>query len=119
MVENGGDVKANGAGVVPRSSRAEVRNPLLALPAAKKLAALDPAAKAALRAVLLELRDDCRVRAEKLWAGHKAPMASYFKAVGVYANHTARLLKEQPRAPCQATTKQLAAHRERSLASVD
>lgn len=93
MVENGSEVKPSGAGVVPRSSRAEVRNPLLALPAAKKLAALDPAAKAALRAVLLELRDDCRQRAEKHWRASKAPMAAYFKAVGVYANHTARVLK--------------------------
>ncbi len=70
-----------------------VHNPLLALPAAAKLAALPPDARAALRAVLLELRDDARARAEKCWRTHKAPMAAYWKATAVYANHTARILK--------------------------
>lgn len=76
-----------------RATRADVRNPLLALPAAVRLQALPPEARAALRAVLVELRDDCRTRAESAWRTHKAPMAAYWKAVGVYANHTARLLK--------------------------
>jgi hypothetical protein len=76
-----------------RANRAEVRNPLVALPAAKKLAALPPEARETLAAVLLELRDDCRERAEKAWRSHKAPMAAYWKAVAVYANHTRRIVK--------------------------
>jgi hypothetical protein len=76
-----------------RSARPDVRNPLLSLPAAAKLAALPPDARAALAAVLLELRDDCRLRADKCWKTHKAPMAAYWKAVAVYANHTRRILK--------------------------
>ncbi len=76
-----------------RSIRADVRNPLLSLPAAQALRDLDPKAQAALRALLIEIRNDCRVRAEECWRKHKAPMAAYWKAAGVYANHTARLLK--------------------------
>jgi len=68
-----------------------IHNPLLALPAAGAIAALPPEARAALRAVLLDLRNDARARAEKCWRTHKAPMAAYWKAVAVYANHTARL----------------------------
>lgn len=75
-----------------RDRRAEVRNPVLALPASARLLALDPDSKAALRAVLLDLRDDCRARAAESWRKHKAPMACYWKAVSVYANHLARLL---------------------------
>lgn len=76
-----------------RSARATVRNPLLALPAAQALADLPPESREALRALLIEIRDDCRVRAEECWRKHKAPMAAYWKAAGVYANHTSRLLK--------------------------
>lgn len=76
-----------------RSNRAVVRNPLLQLPAAADLARLDPQSKEALRAVLGQLRDDARARADKCWLTHKAPMAAYWKAVAVYANHTRRLLK--------------------------
>lgn len=76
-----------------RSTRADVRNPLLQLPAARELANLPADARAALRAVLLDIQADARARAEKCWRTHKAPMAAYWKAVAVYANHTARLLK--------------------------
>ena len=76
-----------------RSARATVRNPLLQLPAAQELASLPPAAQAALKRLLLQLRNDCRERADECWRKHKAPMAAYWKAAGVYANHTSRLLK--------------------------
>jgi len=76
-----------------RSSSALVRNPLLKLASAEKLQALPPEAKEALRAVLLELRVDCQVNAEKCWRKHKAPMAAYWKAASVYVGHTARLLR--------------------------
>lgn len=76
-----------------RSIRADVRNPMLQLPASQRLAELSPEAQAALKQLLVEIRNDCRVRAEECWRKHKAPMAAYWKAVGVYANHTSRLLK--------------------------
>jgi hypothetical protein len=76
-----------------RSSRADVRNPLLALPSAADIAGLPDDAKAALKKVLLDIRADARTRAEKCWRQHKAPMAAYWKAVSVYAGHTARLCR--------------------------
>ncbi|NEX60230.1 hypothetical protein [Noviherbaspirillum galbum] len=76
-----------------RSSRPETRNPLLKLPAAARLAALPPESKAALRELLLELKAHCRENAEKCWRSHKPPMAMYWKAMGVWIGHCARLLR--------------------------
>ncbi|AOW24615.1 hypothetical protein AVM11_11600 [Sphingomonas melonis TY] len=76
-----------------RHARPEVRNPVLALPAAARLANLPPAARDELRALLLDLRRDAQVRAEECWRRHKAPMATYWKVVSVYAGHIARVLR--------------------------
>lgn len=76
----------------PRSDRPEVRNPLVLLPAAQRMNDLPEASRAALRALLLDLRDDARARAKKAWFTHKAPLAVYWKVVSVYAYHLARLL---------------------------
>lgn len=76
-----------------RSNRPDVRNPVLALPAAARLRELDADSRAALRAVLLDLRADARERAETCWRRHKAPMTAYWKAVAVYAGHLARALR--------------------------
>lgn len=84
-----------------RSTRADVRNPVLALPAASRLQQLDPDARGALRAVLLDLRNDARARANECWRRHKAPMAAYWKAVSVYAGHIARTLAAAPPAQPQ------------------
>ncbi|MDE0172414.1 MAG: hypothetical protein OYH76_11725 [Defluviicoccus sp.] len=54
--------------------------------------ALPPPARRALRDALLDLREDALCRAELQWRRHKAPMACYWKAVGVYAGHLARAL---------------------------
>jgi hypothetical protein len=77
-----------------RSTQPTVRNPLLALPSVQQLLELPPESRLALRAVLRDVSADARTRAEKCWRTHKAPMAAYWKAVAVYANHTARLLRE-------------------------
>jgi hypothetical protein len=79
-----------------RSSQAAVRNPLLALEAAQRVAALPPDARAALRDLLLAIRADAQVRAAECWRKHKAPMACYWKAVSVYAGHAARLTRSAP-----------------------
>ena len=55
--------------------------------------ALPPSARHALRAALLDLRKDALHRAQLQWRRHKAPMACYWKAVGVYAGHLARALR--------------------------
>ena len=77
-----------------RSSRAEVRNPVLALSATRRLLSLAPEVRAALADVLGEIADDAQERAQKCWRTHKAPMAAYWKAVAVYAGHTRRALRK-------------------------
>ena len=76
-----------------RSNSLAVRNPLTALPGAQAIASLSPDARAALRTLLLQIRDEARARADKCWRTHKAPMACYWKAVAVYAGHAARLAR--------------------------
>ncbi|WP_224962607.1 hypothetical protein [Geomonas subterranea] len=76
-----------------RSVKAEVRNPLLALPSSRAIMALPDDVKAALRRLLLDLRKDAQEKADKSWRSHKAPMAVYWKACAVYAGHIARLLR--------------------------
>src|SRR3546814_9967708 len=66
-----------------RSNRAEVRNPILGLPSVAYLRALDPAARHALQAVLLDIQRDARQRAEKSWLSRKPPVAAYWAACGV------------------------------------
>ncbi|MBA4751455.1 MAG: hypothetical protein H2055_04395 [Sphingopyxis sp.] len=80
-----------------RSNRAEVRNPLLALPSMRRLQSLDPESRAALRALLLDLRADARSRADKCWRTRKPPLAAYWAAVAVYAGHIARALTKPSR----------------------
>lgn len=55
--------------------------------------ALPPEAREALRGALLDLREDALARAQLQWRRHKAPMALYWKVVGVYAGHLARALR--------------------------
>lgn len=78
---------------VSRSKQAVVRNPMMALPAFKQLRALPEDQRYAIRMLFLDLAVDARIRADKSWKSHKAPMAAYWKAVSVYAGHTARILK--------------------------
>lgn len=59
----------------------------------RRFAALPPAARGALRAALLDLRVDALARADLQWRRHKAPMALYWKVVGVYAGHLARAMR--------------------------
>jgi hypothetical protein len=67
-------------------------NPLLKLPAGRKLLALPRAQRAPLEAVLRELRAEADVEAEKSWRKRKGPMAAYWRAVSTYARHTAHAL---------------------------
>lgn len=76
-----------------RSERREVRNPVLALPAVRRLLELDPATRAALAGLLADLVTDARQRAQTSWRQNKGPMAAYWKAVGAYAEHIRRVIK--------------------------
>lgn len=82
-----------------RSLRCDVRNPLLRLPAADRIAALPPDARLALAELLADISIDARARAESCWRKHKAPMAAYWKAVAVYAGHARRLALATARTP--------------------
>lgn len=53
---------------------------------------LSAEARTALRDALLELRKDALEMANHQWRRHKGPMALYWKVVGVYAGHIARVL---------------------------
>lgn len=76
-----------------RSEQPEVRNPVLGVPGVRdRLASLTPVAREALRLVLIDIAADARLRAEKCWRTHKAPMALYWKVVAVYAGHIARAI---------------------------
>ena len=79
-----------------RSSLPEVRNPLMELPAFRRLQALDPGSRAALRTLLLDLRDQARSRGNDLWLRNKPWSGVYWRVVSVYAGHTARLLRDRP-----------------------
>jgi len=54
---------------------------------------LSPEAKGALKRVLKALHKDALQRAQYQWRNNKAPMAYYWKVVGVYAGHIARAIK--------------------------
>ncbi|HEV2747515.1 MAG TPA: hypothetical protein VGW34_09490 [Allosphingosinicella sp.] len=76
-----------------RSERREVRNPILALPAAQAMQGLDPSTRLLLARLLRDLQADAQARAQMCWRKHKAPMACYWKAVAVYTGHLAKVLR--------------------------
>ncbi len=78
-----------------RSAAAEVRNPLLQLPAAQRLLDLPEESRDVLAAVLLDLSRDAHARAEASWTSRKGPMALYWRSVGVYARHFSRLARRR------------------------
>lgn len=79
--------------MIARSNRAEVRNPVIGLRVFAKLRALPAPVLEVLRELFAELAAESRVKAEECWRKHKAPMAAYWKAVSVYANHIKRSLR--------------------------
>ena len=76
-----------------RSAAAEVRNPLLRLPAAQRLLELPADTREILAEILLDLSRDAHARAEVSWKSRKGPMALYWRCVGVYARHFSRLVR--------------------------
>jgi len=76
-----------------RSSRAEVRNPILMLPSMQKLMSLPAGERLEIAGLLDELSKDAGERAQKSWRQNKGPMAAYWKAVSVYAKHIRAALR--------------------------
>lgn len=50
--------------------------------------------RSALRQALLDLRRDALERAQLQWRRHKAPMALYWKVIGVYSGKLARCIND-------------------------
>jgi len=80
-----------------RSSRAEVRNPVLALPEFDRVRKLDPASRVAVRAVFLGLQAVCRANGDRCWRKRKPPMAAYWASFSVYWGHLARAIPKERR----------------------
>jgi hypothetical protein len=76
-------------------ARSNVHNPILNLPAMIKLRGLPAGQRKHLAGLLIDLGSDARHRADICWFKHKAPMAAYWKAVSVYARHTAKALRRK------------------------
>src|SRR3546814_4682297 len=81
------------AAMTRRSSRAEVRNPVLALPAARLIRAMPANIRALLAVLLLDLAADARRRSRTSWENRKVFVAAYWATVAVYAGHVARVLE--------------------------
>ncbi|QRM35078.1 hypothetical protein [Microvirga sp. VF16] len=79
---------------IPRSSRIEVRNPILALPAFKAVYSLSDETKLVLASLLDNLSKDAESKAQASWLKKKGPMAAYWKACAVYAKHIARAIRK-------------------------
>lgn len=62
-------------------------NPLLKLPAAKRLSELSPESAELLSELLKDLRHQANAEAENAWKRKKGPMAAYWRAVATYARH--------------------------------
>ncbi|HEX7783466.1 MAG TPA: hypothetical protein VF509_11730 [Sphingobium sp.] len=75
-----------------RSNRTEVRNPVLALPTARILAAIDPDTRTVLAWLLSDLQQDARSKSRQSWDRRKAFTAAYWAAVATYAGHIRRAL---------------------------
>ena len=76
-----------------RSSKPDVRNPVLSLPAAQRLQELPIESRQVVADILRDLSMDARTRAQKSWRQNKGPMAVYWKAVGAYATHLYRAVR--------------------------
>lgn len=67
-------------------------NPLLDLPAGRRLRALPVKQRRELEAVMRELREQANEHAETAHRRRKGPIYAYWRAVATYARHTAHAL---------------------------
>lgn len=79
-----------------RSNRPEVRNPLLALPAAVDLAALladQPELRRTFKRLCLQLKAQCREKEAEAIRKRKGPMVSYWMSTGTWCRHLSAALR--------------------------
>jgi hypothetical protein len=81
-----------GGGAYGRSAKIEVRNPVLALPSARRILDLPPEIRRPLGILLRELAAEADAKAEETWRARKGIMAAYWRAVATYAKHLARAI---------------------------
>jgi hypothetical protein len=82
---------------IVRSNRAEVRNPVLALPGARAIMCQPPEVREALAVLFYSVADDARQRSNVCWKQNKPPMAAYWRVSSVLARHIARALRRANR----------------------
>lgn len=96
-----GALSMPGGGAFGRSARREVRNPVLALPAAREILALPPDAlitRRQLGQLLRQLADQATGNANHCWGRGKGFMAAaYWRPVAVYAKHLAHVINPRKR----------------------
>jgi hypothetical protein len=85
-----GSIFLPGGGAFGRSARREVRNPILALPAARAILALPIEQRRPLGLLLRQLATEADSKADEAWRTRKGIMAAYWRAVCTYAKHVAR-----------------------------
>lgn len=86
-----------------RSNRAEVRNPVLALPGARAVLDQPPEVREALAVLFYSIADDARRRSNECWRRNKPPMAAYWRVSSVLARHVARALRRANREQMKET----------------
>ncbi len=95
----------------PRSNRPEVRNPVLALPSARKIANLPVEAREILADLLGEISRVEALAAQNSWQRRKGPMAVYHRANSVWARHlrvaVRATLRNEPAKACGAEQRSL------------
>lgn len=72
---------------------AATRNPVLALPACRRLLELDPATREVVADILRDLAAEANTLAEVSWRRRKGPMAAYYRACSTYAKHLRRAFR--------------------------
>ncbi len=86
------------AASIGRSSRAEVRNPVLLLPAFREILDQVPADQRRLMGTLLrQLADEAAAKGDQCWARGKAMMGAYWRVVAVYSRHIAHAIDRRSR----------------------
>jgi hypothetical protein len=84
--------------VKDRSSRDDVRNPILGLPeAVEALQTLDPQQLAALKVILLAIRKHAIVREKESYRKRKGPMVEYWMGAATYVKHIANAIGRELR----------------------
>lgn len=81
-----------GGGEYGRGARRDVRNPVLTLPAARKVMDLPAPQRRLIGSILRDLSTQARGKAVEAWDGRKGIMAAYWQGVAVYAKHIARVI---------------------------